>query len=182
MPCRCFIVVALTLAGCSAPRINTTRLGSADLIAMTDGMAESLVASDALAERSPDSPHWVVTLDRVHNRTNEIIPTREKWAFMARLRSQLAQVDTLRERGIRFVLPAERAAALDHSLPGDARADRLAPTHALTATFHALTTATRDARTDTYVCAFQLLDLRNDELIWEDRYEVKRAVLKSKLD
>jgi len=85
----------------------------------------------------------------------------------------------MRERNIAFIVPAERRANVEHE--GHTR-EALKPTHALAATFYGLTTATRSGRTDTYVCAFQLLDLSDDRVRWEDSYEVKRAVVRNRLD
>lgn len=180
LPSICLLLALATLTACSAPRIQTTRLGSADLVAMTDAMVSSLLAADALAGRDEDSDPWIVTLDRVSNQTNDVMPRRELWAFMARLRSQISQSDELRRRNVQFVVPAEFAKTIGER--HDDGAGRARPTHALTATFHALTNRQRTGRTDTYVCAFQLLDLRTDELTWEDSYEVKRAVARGTLD
>jgi len=44
------------MVGCSAPRVDNTRLGSADLVAMTDAMVRSMLADAALAGRSSESP------------------------------------------------------------------------------------------------------------------------------
>jgi hypothetical protein len=63
-----------------------------------------------------------------------------------------------------------------------AGADRTTPTHVLTAEFYALTHADRLARSDAYVCAFQLMEMQSEQIIWEDRYEVKYQVERSRLD
>ena len=64
----------------------------------------------------------------------------------------------------------------------EALGQRRTATHALTATFYSVTTATRQARTDSYLCSFQLLDLSSDRITWEDRFEVKRGVLRNRMD
>ena len=174
------IFPASLVGGCSAPQIQNTRLGSADLVVMTDQMVESILASGRLAGRDADSDPWVVTLERVSNQTNDVLPQRELWAFMARVRASLAQSEQMRERNIRFVVPPRYAAQIEAG--PDAVGPRQTPTHALTATFYAATTAGRSGRTDMYLCAFQLLDLRTSELVWEDAYETKRAVARGRLD
>ncbi|MBI1373834.1 MAG: hypothetical protein GC159_14010 [Phycisphaera sp.] len=173
------VAIAASLGACSEPRINNTRLGSTDLVVMTDRMVQSLMANNAVASRTPRSEPWVVTLDRVSNRTNDIIPDGEKWLFMARLRARLSESPSLRDRNLTFIVPAERRGQIEHE---GHPAETLKPTHALAATFHALTTQSRGGRTDTYLCAFELLDLRDDHLVWEDSYEIKQAVVRNKLD
>ncbi|QNN24784.1 hypothetical protein HED60_21735 [Planctomycetales bacterium ZRK34] len=165
------------LAGCGDPQINTTRLGSADLVTMTDQMTASLMSSDVIASRTTASAPWVITMDRVSNQSNDIIPEREKWAFMARLRSQLNNSQALSQRNIRFVLSKHAAEQVAERYD-----QRTTPTHALAATFYSVTEAGRAARSDTYLCAFQLLDLRDDHVMWEDRYEVKYATVRNRFD
>lgn len=166
LPCGVVLLVA-----CSPPRVQTTRLDADDLVAMTDAMVASLLRDPVLAERSAASPLMVVVADRVSNRTNDILPDREKQAFTARLRAMLNVSPAIAARNIQFVQARDR--------PGP---DRVAPTHALAATFHALTVADRDIRSDTYLCAFQLIDLASDRVIWEDAYETKKTVLRNEMD
>jgi hypothetical protein len=167
----------LLFGGCSAPQIQNTRLGSEDLVKMTDRMTKSLLAYDVIRSRNSESPAWIMGLDRVSNRTNDIMPDREKWAFMARLRGELASAKGLRDRNVRFVLSRDRSQAL-----AERTAPRVQPTHLLTATFYAVTTATRSARSDAYLCTFQLMEASSTKILWEDKYELKRAVLRGRLD
>jgi len=169
-------VVVCMVAGCSPPQVNTTRLDSVDLVAMTDRMATSLLNTPAIAQRAAASPRWVVTIYRVFNETNDYLPESERWAFVARLRARLAEAEALKKRNIDFVMPAGKAGFADAAGP------RATPTHALTATFHAHTVANRRIRSDTYICAYRLVDLKTDRLVWEDRYEVKYAVERNKFD
>jgi len=60
--------------------------------------------------------------------------------------------------------------------------ERVSPTHALTATFYADTVAERQRRTDMYLCAFQLTDLTDDRILWEDKYETKKTVVRNEMD
>lgn len=168
-----FLLLISPWVACSAPRVQTTRLGSADLVSMSDQMAASLLTSEVRGA--------VAVIDRAVNRTNDVIPQRELWAFLSRLQAQLAESPGLRERGLRFVLPAERAAELNVREGFDERG-RTPPTHALTATFYSVTTAGREGRADAYLCHFQLIDLNTTEMVWQDRYEVKYAVMRNKLD
>jgi hypothetical protein len=179
MPFRCASIFAclIFLAGCGDPQIHSTRLGSADLVTMTDQMTASLMGSDSIASRGAASAPWVITMDRVSNQSSDIIPEREKWAFVARLRSQLNHSPALQQRNIRFVLSKHAAEQVAERYD-----QRLVPTHALAATFYSITNLGRAARSDAYLCAFQLLDLRDDQLVWEDRYEVKYATVRNRFD
>ncbi len=175
------ILAVLVSAGCSAPRVSNTRLGPDDLQAMTDQMVESLLNSRAVAGRSADSDFWIITLDRVSNQTNDVLPLRERWVFMNRLRARLNESDAMRQRNLAFVLSAEAAEALNRR-QREVWGRRAVPTHALAATFSALTQFGHTGRSDTYLCAFRLTELASDLLVWEDRYEVKRTVVRNKLD
>lgn len=173
------LLIALPLVGCSVPKLNTTRLDSIDLVTMTDQMAASLTSSEAITGSDRSSKPWTVTMDRVSNQTNDIMPEGEKRAFLARLRAQLNQSPALASRNITFVAPlAQRQATEELQVAPTA----IRPTHALTATFYAASERTRAARSDAYLAAFQLLDLKTNQIVWEDRYEVKYAVQRNKLD
>lgn len=169
------------VVGCSPPRLDHTRLGSGDLVAMTGEMAESLAGSEALAGRDSESAAWTITLDRVTNYTNDIIPDRQKWAYMSRLRARLSESTLPAERNLGFVLPRAWAEALGERHE-DVGGERRTPTHALAATFYSLTQYNRAARTDTYLCVFELMDLRDDRVLWEDSWEVKRGVVRNEFD
>ncbi len=172
------IVFAILLTGicvgCSAPEVRTTFLGSVDLVDMTDQMAESFAGDTVIGGRSPASEPWVVSIDRVVNHTNQIIPGREKWLYTTRLRALLAESNIARRRNIVWVVPPERwpTAPVELQTPEQ----RLRPTHLLAAEFQTLTRTSSAGRSDTYVCAFQLTDIENGHLVWEDLWEIKYAV------
>ncbi|MBI1369582.1 MAG: hypothetical protein GC162_13120 [Planctomycetes bacterium] len=172
-----FLCCLLTLAACGAPQVNNTRLDAADLVAMSDQMTASLIASPAVVARTAASEPWIISMDRVSNQSNDIIPDREKWAFIARLRAQLSQSRALSERNLKFVLSYNTAGEVAERV-----GDRITPTHLLTATFYSATVANHQTRSDTYLCAFQLMSAKDDQILWEDKYEIKRAVMRNKLD
>jgi len=176
-------LAAVVVSGCQPPQVNTTRLGSQDLVVMTDEMVTSLLREPAVGARGPEASTWVITMDRAVNKTNDVMPRNELWAFMARLRAQLNRSPAMAERGMAFITPAEWAAQLD--LEADRRAadyQRAAPTHALMATFYSLTTAERRLRSDAYLCEFRLIDLATEHIVWTDKYEVKYAVARNRFD
>lgn len=170
-------IMAWIAAGCatSPPQAPTTLLGSVDLERMTDEMARSIVDSDV------DLSDAVVVADRVVNRTNHIMEEGEKRLFLARLRAQLAQTEVMRERGVRFVAGPEMQPELFVEPAGPDDAGR-GPTHALAATFLTLTNVDRLRREDTYECAFELLNLRSREVVWEDAYRVRYAVGRGRIE
>jgi len=167
----------LALSGCgSAPRAHTTFLNSVDLTDMTDRMAESFAGDELMTQRSPRSEPWVVSMDRVHNLTNQIIPEREKWLYLARLRALLQGSEMARQRNITWVIPPERWPMVQAEL-GDAPPElRRAPTHELTAEFGALTSTSARGRSDAYLCEYQLVDLHSGQIVWSGRWEAKRSV------
>ena len=179
-PCAFGAVVPcaiLLLAGCGgAPKARTTFLNSVDLIEMTDRMAESFAADELMHERSPQSHQWIVSIDRMHNLTNQVIPEREKWLYIARLRAVLQQSDIARDRNIIWVIPPERWPMVQEEL-GDAPYElRRTPTHEMTAEFGALTNTSGKGRSDAYLCEYQLVDIAEGRIVWSDKWEVKRSV------
>ena len=169
----------LLLAGCGGPpKVRTTFLQSVDLIAMTDQMAASFTHDPTIGSRTAESEPWVISLYRVQNHTNQIIPDREKWLYLARLRALLQQSDVGKQRNIIWIIPPERWAMVAQELgvSEEPYGLRMNPTHQLTAEFHALTNTSGQGRSDTYVCDYQLLDLMTGKIEWEDSWEVKRSI------
>jgi hypothetical protein len=149
-----------------------------DLIDMTDRMARSFATHEAISRRTPQDEPWVISIDRVVNHTNEVIPEREKWLYVARLRALLAQTDLAKDRHVLWVMPPERWAMVQEEVgEGDAPPDmRLRPTHVLTAEFSALTNTSGRGRSDAYLAEYHLTNLDTGAIVWSDRWEVKRAV------
>ena len=174
------LATGLLAAGCAVPppRVRTSFLQAVDLIEMTDRMAASLAAAPAITGRGPDSERWVVSMERISNRTNQLIPDGEKWLYVARLRGRLAASDLTARRNLLWVMPPEqwRAVASELDDPREPLELRTPPTHQLTGAFLALTDTSGAGRSDTTVCSYQLVDLSTGELVWEDAWEVKRAV------
>jgi hypothetical protein len=173
-----FILAGLALVGCSPPQVRTTFLRSVDLIEMTDTMAQSLARDDLITARQPDDEPWVISMYRVVNHTNQIIPDREKWLYLARLRALLARTDISEQRSLIWVIPPERwpIVAEELGVSEEPYGLRMSPTHQLTAEFNALTITSAAGRSDTYVCAYQLIDLHRGTIVWEAAWDVKRAV------
>jgi hypothetical protein len=177
-------VLLAVLSGCgSAPKAQTTFLNSVDLVDMTDRMAESFAHTPAIANRTPQSPPMVISMYRVQNHTNQIIPDREKWLYLARLRASLAQSSISKERNLVWIIPPERwpMVARELNVSAEPYGLRMNPTDLLTAEFYALTNTSGKGRSDAYFCSYQLLELTDAQassgrIIWEDKWEVKRAI------
>jgi hypothetical protein len=112
------------------------------------------------------------------NHTNQIIPEREKWLYLARLRALLAQSQLSDERSLIWIIPPERWSIVAEELGAsdEPHGLRMNPTHQLTAEFNALTITSAQGRSDTSVCSYQLIDLDRGTIVWEDAWEVKRAI------
>ncbi|MCP3905846.1 MAG: hypothetical protein GY715_19660 [Planctomycetes bacterium] len=175
------LVVIALLAGCGdagPPRARTSFLQNVDLVAMTDSMARSFASDPVIGARSPDSERWIVSIHRVANYTNQVIPDREKWLYVGRLRAVLQQSDLAQQRNLVWIIPPERwpIVAEELGVSTEPYGLRLDPTHLMTAEFHALTNTSGAGRSDAYLCDYQLVDLQRGTITWEDRWEVKRTV------
>lgn len=180
-----FILVLSTLilitTGCAAnnspPLLETTMLDSVDLQRMTDQMVASLLTTKDLNLKSS-----VIVTDRVVNRTNHLMHPGEKELFLTRLRSHLAQVESLKNLDVVFVARPDEVSAYSPSQYENNISPEAGPTHVLTATFRTLTNVTRSIRSDYYECAFQLTELKSRRIVWEDAYNVEYAVSRSKFN
>lgn len=145
---------------------------------MTDKMAQSFANDEIIGGRTSADQPWVISMYRVVNHTNQIIPDREKWLYLARLRAMLANSDLTRDRRIIWIIPPERwpIVAEELGVSEEPYGLRMNPTHQFTAEFHALTNTSGQGRTDAYLCDYQLLDLQSGQIMWEDKWEVKRAI------
>ncbi|HMN95178.1 MAG TPA: hypothetical protein PKC90_01740 [Phycisphaerales bacterium] len=179
----CAAAVAVGAAGslwsCAPPKVQTTFLTNVDLVDMTERMATSFAASPAMQARTRESPRWIISIDRVDNRTNQIIPEDQKWIFVGRLRALLAATRLTDQKNLAWIVPQEKWAIIQQELRmyGEPPELRMRPTHLMTAQFSALTTTSGAGRSDAYFCSFQLVDLATGGLVWEDGWEVKREVV-----
>ena len=176
-------VTALTcacwwLTACAAPQ-RSTRLTAADLTDMSTEMAQSLAQSDTLAQRGPDSPPWIITIDKVRNLSSDVMTDSEQWAVVARLRGELPIQALAQQKNIHFVIPAQRVEQLrrDPNMPEyrEGFGAKRKPTHQMSATFRSITRADAEHRSDLYYAEFEILDMQTGEPAWTDRFEFKRA-------
>lgn len=173
-----FLTFAFLGCGGSPPRAHTPFLTSVDLVHMTDQMSESFAGDDRISRRTPDDEPWVISIHRMVNHTNQIIRENERWLYVGRLRSRLSQAGFSENKSLIWIVPPEQWPRIAEELGGapEPLELRMTPTHLLTAEFNVLTQSGPGGRSDAYHCAYQLLDLSSGEIIWEDAWEVKRAV------
>ena len=180
------------LAGCSGPAVNvnahTTFLTSGDLTTMTDQMAQSIVGDPEVARVVAQKP-MIIVMKPVQNDTNEIIPPSEKELYVHRVQVLLASQPLLRDKFV-FVLNKadyEKLQQEEGMTPQELGTpeDRVQPEYALTGTFYAATNASRNARTDTYLCTFRLTKLSGADAgieLWEGKYETRKHAVNGLLD
>jgi len=168
-----------TMAGCaSKPVGESTRMTIADIEAMAESMAQSLLSNQSLLERGPTSDPWIVSMDKVLNLSDDVMTQNEQWSIMAQVRGATAIQALSDEKAVRFVIPPERVIELRNSPYGpdfdDGFANDRQVTHTMTATFRSVTRAQAKVRSDLYYCEFDLLNLTTGEPVWSDRFEFKR--------
>lgn len=179
-------LAAMIITGCaSATAVGfNPGLSGVDLQRMTDEMAESIAGDpqvqQAIAEQGPIR---VVLLPVENYMTGEVLPAGQRHAFVARVRSLLAK-----QAPGQFVWIANRDAyhyarqmELEGVEPGP-DPDALQPRYALTARFDSLANVDARTRSNSYLCAYELIDLENREVLWQDRYELKRTAVRGFLD
>ena len=141
-------------------------------------MAQSLMASKALAGRGPDSKPWVVSIDKVLNLSDDVMTEDEQWSIMAQVRGAVPIRALWDQKAVRFVIPPQRVAKMRNNPDATDFAQGFGSdrrvTHTMTATFRSVTRAQARQRSDLYYCQFDLVDLASGETVWSDRFEFKR--------
>ncbi len=173
------LVSALALLGCASGSVGeSTRLTINDFDAMAEAMAQSLLASEALGGRGPESDPWIVSIDKVLNLSDDVMTENEQWSIMAQVRGAVPICALWDLKAVRFVLPAERVVEMRQSADATDFSEGFGNdrrvTHTMTATFRSVTRAQAKTRSDLYYCEFDLLDLATGEPTWSDRFEFKR--------
>jgi Peptidoglycan-synthase activator LpoB len=173
--------------GCAS---NVTRLGyraaldSFDLQAMTAQMAQSIAADPEVQAEFQRSGPLTIVVEPVQNRlTAEIIPRGAAQAFTARVRVLLARSEPNRYQWIMnrddfYDLRERELDGIDLGPTPDA----VSPRFALVATFSSLASEDATRRSAYYLCQYELTDLSNRQVLWADKYEVKKTAVKGFLD
>jgi hypothetical protein len=187
--CRIFLLGFLTmgLAACGGSALQgarTSSLEGMDLVAMTDDMAMKLAGSPAVQEAIEREGRLRVVVLPVENyMTGEVLPKGPADAFTARVRALLAMHSPDRFTWImnRDAYYSLRNAELEGVDLGP-NPDSIQPRYALQARFDSLTKEDRKTRSSSYLCAYFLTDLQTREVLWTDKYEVQKRVVKGFLD
>lgn len=173
-------LTALTLTACDTTPKNQGRakshriesrlpsegsqIGSADLVTATD-KAVAGIANVPQVRQDAGGPTFIV-MDRVENQTSD--PSANFQIYLARIRALLNQSGA--RQNLAFVETRSKAEGVlaREGIPADQSA-RTRPKYALTGTFYDMPRG----GTNYYLLTFQLMDLGNAQVVWEDSYEVK---------
>jgi len=178
--------ILLALAGCSSAvdSGHNTALDGTDLVAMTDAMSASIIASPAVqAAYAAGGPLKVVVEPVVNQMHAEILPTGPADAFTARLRALLghhapAEFVWIMNRDGFYRMRNQELQGVD---PGPSP-DAINPEYALTATFTSLANENDQMRNNYYVCNYSLTSLKDRSVLWSKSYEVQKRAVKGFLD
>ena len=162
---------------------HNTALDGADLVKMTDDMSMKITASPVVQQAIQREGKLKVVVQPVENNmTAEILPSGPANAFTGRLRTLLShhardQFTWIMNRDAWYFL---RRRELDID-PGPSP-DAIQPEYALTAKFSTLTNEDSRRRSTYYLCVYELTNLQTREILWTDKYEVKKMAVKGFLD
>ena len=162
---------------------QNTALTGLDLKRMTAKMAASLASSAAVQEAIRANGHITVVVEPVQNEmTAEILPTGQAQAFTSRVRILLSE-----QNPNQFVWVLNRDDFYDlrqreTDLPLGPAPDAVSPDYALTAYFRTLTNENSHERSSSYLCVYELSNLKDRSVIWTDKYEVDKSAVKGFLD
>ena len=181
------ILGVLAIAGCAENTAvshgRNTALDSIDLTSMTDQMARSMAGDERVRQAIAAKGKLVTVIQPVENRlTGEILPAGQAELFTARVRVLFA--NHARE-SFTWVMNRDafyRLQNKERDLDLGPVPERTQPAYALTATFHSLTDETTKQRTAAYLCVYELTNLSDRSIVWNDRYEVKKTAVKGFLD
>lgn len=174
------VVGLLAAAGCSssAPKSSIMTTDDYEYIAteIAGKIQAQLGAEGPFANRTPDSPPWVISITKVTNLTSDIMSESTKWYLMEKVASSIPFAQLAREKNVRFVIPADRLRAAKErgTVEQDTGAERQT-THLMTATFTSVTRSTDKDRTDLYYCEYSIVERAGGEILWNDKVEFKRT-------
>jgi PBP1b-binding outer membrane lipoprotein LpoB len=155
-----------------------TGIESQDLVAVTDKMAKSILGIPQIAN-AQGTPR--VVLDPVENATRFPI---NKDIFLSRIRAEL----NTKAHGKVVFLARDRMAALEHERQMKQSGQVTSSSDPnvvefkgadffLTGKLSGLTTRTKAGTSDYILYAFQLIDARTSDIVWEDSAEIKKQGL-----
>lgn len=166
---------------------HSTALDAVDLQTMTDDMAAKMLADAEVQAAIAREGKLRVVVEPVENRmTAEILPRGPAEAYTARVRSLLSQ---RAPQSFTWVMNRDawhslRRQELDQQLGLDLgpAPESVNPRYALAATFSSLADESSKHRTSYYLARYELIDLESRDVLWTDKYEVKKTAVKGFLD
>jgi hypothetical protein len=166
---------------------HSTALDAVDLVSMTDDMASKIVADPEVQAAIAREGKLRVVVQPVENRlTAEVLPRGPAEAFTARIRSLLSERSP---QSFTWVLNRDawhhfRDKELDRPAGTDLgpAPESVDPRYALTAIFSSLADESSQRRTSYYLCRYELTDLQTRDVLWTDKYELKKTAVKGFLD
>jgi hypothetical protein len=179
------LLVCAAASGCSSAvqSGHNTALDSVDLVQMTDDMAMKIAADPDVQAAIRESGKLKVVVQPVENRmTAEVLPRGPAETFTARVRVLLSHHAPGQFTWVvnRDTFDHLRHKELDFDLGPSPEA--IDPEYALTATFSSLADESSRGRSSYYLCVYELTSLRDRTVLWTDKYEVKKTVMKGFLD
>lgn len=181
-----FLIAAVFVSGCASAvqSGHNTALDGADLVAMTDDMAASIM-NDADVQQAIERQGSlrVVVLPVENQMRGEVLPRGPAEAFTARIRNLLSkhapqQFTWVMNRDAYYRLREQELNGVDLGPNPDA----IQPDYALVARFSSLTQEDARHRSSYYLCVFELSGLKDREILWTGTYEVKKVAVKGFLD
>jgi hypothetical protein len=173
------------LSGCASAvqAGRNTALDSVDLVRMTDDMAAKIVADPEVQAAIEQSGKLKVVVQPVENRmTAEVLPRGPAETFTARVRALLSHHAPDRFTWVMNRDTFDRLRRKELNVDLGPSPEAIDPEYALTATFSSLTDESSRGRSSYYLCAYELTNLRDRMVLWTDKYEVKKSVVKGFLD
>jgi len=183
-------VILCAVAGCTPEGVrkvdlmsadegfSDSALESSDIIRMSSQMAPSILrCSDVMSRTSGNRA--VIVIDRIKNETS-LRDLRVSDVSLRRLQMELHKhagdrVLFVVRRFTQQRLAKERADLRDdydyYPIPGLSESKRRKPDYALAGTFY----DHKEKKGTYHLCTFELVNLVTGHVVWEDRYEVKRA-------
>ncbi len=179
--------MAMGLGGCSVSSAvssgHNTALDSVDLVSMTDLMARSLASEPKVAEVYAKRGALRVVVQAVENHlTGEILPAGQGEVFVARVRYLLSKHEPQKFVWVMNRDSYYRLRNREVDVDLGPAPERIQPEYALVARFSSLADESSKRRSAAYLCVYQLTSIRDGEVMWTDRYEVKKTAVKGFLD
>lgn len=178
-------VLLSALTACHPNLANTTRFSVEDFQEIGAKMAASLRACEAIRARTPQDAPWTVSVQKVTNLSSDILTPGEQWYAVKKIQSSQPIRQLWDSHHVELVLNAEEAALQTGQQPQEFDAnyakDRKV-THVITATYRSATRNQNDARSDLYVCIFEMKELATGKSVWSDEFLIKRQAFGSLRD